>query len=459
MLESRIRELLLAARDGANKRGINAEFNFHREKSSLIRLGNSAVALSTHEELTRLDVTVVDGRRTGDYSLVADITSARQLGDALERAVESCAAALPKDYDPFFGKVEQAVADETGYDAALEDLASEAKTGLCAEVVKRLKPRGRYDFSGSWSTGAAEMYYISTANDNEAYRRLTDGRLVIVLKEQEKKWELSIERSQKQAGAFTADDIVAEFEALLPVYENNGGFRTEVGRQRVLFGPQAVAELVQLAIWGGFIGRFYEEKRSYTAALKPGDRLFHESISIVDDPTCADTFQMPFDFMGHRRRPFVLVDKGVFRALLYDSSAAAKYRKQPTGNDLPNDDFVLRPGTGRPGLAAARKLAGDALYIPHLHYVHLPDPTKGMFTGSSRFNAMRVSGGEFVAPMFSTRVTDTSPSVFSHVVALSSRAVPVNTSSTYGRRTPTAMSVPEYMLCDDVRITDVADSF
>jgi predicted Zn-dependent protease len=82
-----------------------------------------------------------------------------------------------------------------------------------------------------------------------------------------------------------------------------------------------------------------------------------------------------------------------------------------------------------------------------------------MFTGSSRFNAQRVEKGEFTAPLLSSRVTDTVPNVLSHVVAMSSRAVAVIQSSTDGRRTPEAFSVPEYILCDNVRISDVADSF
>ncbi len=34
-----------------------------------------------------------------------------------------------------------------------------------------------------------------------------------------------------------------------------------------------------------------------------------------------------------------------------------------------------------------------------------------------------------------------------------------NVSGTYDRRSPTAMSIPEYIICDGVRISDVADSF
>lgn len=459
MLEQRIRELLLQARDQARKDGIDAEFNFHRERSSLIRLGNSAVALSTSEELTRLDVAVFDGRRQGDYSLVADIASPDQLRHALERAAENCRAALPKDYDPIFGKVEQAFDDSTGFDPALRDLTAEAKTDLCARVVNALRPRGRYDFSGSWSTGSAELYYITTANDNEAYRHLTDGHLVLVLKSQDRKWELSVDRTQKRAGEFDAEGIISEFEQLLPVFEKNDGFATEVGRQRVLFGPQAIAQLVVLSLWGGFLGRWYEEKRSYTAGMKLGDRVFGEGVTIVDDPADPNVFQMPFDLIGKRRQRFPLVEDGVFKGLIYDSAAAAKYKKQPTGHNLDSLDLVLEPGQAEPGLAAGRKLAADALYIPHLHYIHMPDPTKGMFTGSSRFNAMRIDGGELVAPMYSTRVTDTVLNVFTHVAAMSSKSVAQNESSTYGRRSPEALSVPEYLLCDNVRITDVADSF
>ncbi len=459
MLDKRIRDLLLDARDRCARDGTNAEFNFHRERSSLIRLGNSSVALSTSEELTRLDISVQDGRRVGAYSMTADITAREQLDAALAQAKESCQAALPRDYDPIFCTVAEPVDDSRGFDPALEALSSEAKTELCSRVIKELKPTGNYDFSGSWSSGSTEMYLVSTANRNEAYRKLTDGRLVIVLKEQDKKWELQVERTQKAAAGLGADDIIAEFRSMLPVYEKNPGFRTEVGRQRVIFGAQAVSELVSLAIWSGFNGRGWEEQRTFTAKLQPGARVFCDSVTISDDPENADVFSMPFDFNGIRRRAFAIVTNGVFSGLCYDSATAAKYGRRPTGHNTGSWDLCFAPGKAAAGLAAGLKLAGNALYIPHLHYIHMPDPTQGQFTGSSRFNAMRVKDGALVAPLVSTRVTDTIPNVLSNVVAVSSRTVPVNISSTYDRRTPEAMSVPEYLVCDNVRINDVADSF
>ena len=459
MLEPRIRDLLRAVIGYARRQSINCELLFHREHSSLIRLGNSAVALSTYEDLSRLDVTVQQGRRTGSFSLTADINSADQLRDALIRANESCTASIEKDYDPIFGTLQETIDDSGGYDLALENLSPEAKTEICSRVVRTLKPRGRYDFSGSWSSGSTELYYITTANDNEAYRRLTDARLVLVLKEQSQKWELSVERGGKAAAEFNAGNIIAEFDRMLPVYEANPGFKTQLGHQRVMFGPQAISQLVGLAVWGGFIGRAWEEKRAFTSGNQFGDKILSELVSISDDPTNPNVFGMPFDFKGIRRRPFPIVDKGVFRGLLYDTGTAARYKKAPTGHDLDSSDFVFAPADGPAGLDAGKRLAGDALYIPHLHYIHLPDPTRGMFTGSSRFNAQRLVNGEFVAPLFSTRITDTIPNVLSHVVAVSSESLLENVSATYGRRTPDAVSAPEYLICDNVRINDVADSF
>jgi len=459
MLEERIRTILLEARDYARKKGLNTEFSFHRERSSLIRLGNSAIALSTSEELTRLDVSVLSGRRVGDFTLTADINSLEQLKTALHQAEENCRNGLEKDYDPIFGMVEETIDDTTGYDPALETISSQSKAELCARVIKAVKPKGNYDFSGSWSSGSTEMFYITTANDNEAYRKMTDGKLVLVLKERMRKWELAVERSQKRADEFSADDIALEFETLLPIYEKNPGYKTATGTQRVLFGPQAIAELVSLCIWGGFLGRPYEEGRAFTSKNKPGDRLFSELVSIFDDPANPLVFGMPFDFSGKRRRLFKLVEKGVFAGVCYDSQTAAKYKRERTGHDLLNWNLVFLCGSGPGELEAALRLADNALYIPHLHYTHLPDPTKGLFTGSSRFNALLIRDGKFVAPIFSSRITDSISNVFNNIVAVSSAAVTQNQSSTYERRAPEAMAVPTWLLCDNVRISDVADSF
>lgn len=458
MLEGRIRQLFSDIRKEARKKGIDAEFTFHRERSGLIRLGNSSVALSTSEELTRADISVQKGRKVGSCSMLADITDLNQLRTLLDGAVENCNEALPQNFDPQFGEVEKEFDDSTGYDPALENLSALAKSELCAKVIRELSPMGDYDFSGSWSTGSTEMYYTTTANDRDAYRRLTDGRFVMVLKEKAKKWELQVELSQKAAGSFDEKTVISQFKDLLPVFEKNAPYRPTLGKQKVIFTGQAVAELVGLTMWG-FAGRLWEEKRSFASDKKPGDKILSEKVTMCDDPCNSDVFRMPFDFHGKCREKFTVVERGVFKNLFYDSSTAAKYGKQPTGHDIGNDDFVFEPGDGPNGIHAACNAAGNALFIPHLHYMHVIDLAKGLFTCSSRFNAMKIENGSFVAPMFSSRVTDTVLTVFNNVVAISPKSVSINVSNTYSRRMPVAVSVPEYIICDGISITDAAESF
>ena len=417
------------------------------------------MALSTSEELARLGIQVIDGRRSGSYALTADLTTLEQVRAALAHAREFCAVAPETEYIPIFAEVEEAVDDEHGCDAALADYPPTEKTRLCAEVIETLGPRGQFDFSGSWSSGETEWYVISTANDREAYRRMTDGKLVLVLKDHAAKWELSVEQTGANAAAFSAQAAIAEFSALLPYYREPG-YRSPLGTPRVIFGAQAIAEMCVLAFDSGFWGRGWEEGRAFTAGKPFGERLFSPQITLREDPQAAHVFGMPFDMKGKRRHSFTLVEDGLFRGLCYDTATAARYGKAPTGHDgTEYDDLVLATGSAPAGLAAGLALAGEALYIPFLHYTHIPDPSRGSFTGSSRFNALRVEGGTFTAPLFSTRITDTLPNVFSHVVAVSSRAVSVNLSTTYGPRAPLALSVPEYLICDNVRVNDVAESF
>ncbi|MHB0935230.1 MAG: metallopeptidase TldD-related protein [Armatimonadota bacterium] len=458
MLEQRVRELLCAARDAARREGIQAEFNFHRERSSLIRLGNSAVALSTSEELTRFGVRVQDGRRIGVYALTGDITSEEPLRRALHKAAEICAASPEKEYEPIFGEVEEAVDDSRGFDPALEAMPPEEKIELCAKVIGTISPRGAYEFSGSWTSGSTEYYYTTTANDREAYRRLTDGRLVLAIQEQRRKWEMYNEQSGKEAAAFSADTAIAEFDSLLPLYESQPGWAPPLGNMRVVFGPQAIGKLMTVIILGGFSGRMYEEQQAYTSGKSFSEQLFSPQVSITDEPDHPRVYGRPFDFNGRRRRHFALVDSGVFCGLMYDSQTAAKYGKAPTGHDNAAD-LVFATGDAPAGLAAAFALAGEGLYIPYLHYVHMPEPSKGMVTGSSRFNALRIDGGRPTSPLFSVRVTDSVVNMLSHVVAVASRPVSLDVSTSYERRNPEALSVPEYLICDNVRISDRTESF
>lgn len=457
MLEDNVRDILMAARDSAADRGITATLALHREQSHLMRIGNNSVSLNTSEALARLDVEATNGRRQGTHTLLGQIDSLATVQGALDLAVAKSLVAKEKDYQPLPNVVETAIDEHMQFDNSLAQLDPTVKADAYRQIIGEVGDS--YNFSGSWSSGVTEQYLVTTANRNEAWHLGTDQLFSVVLKHPERKWEISHYQTGWRASDFAVDETIAYFRSLLPLFEQTDGFQVEPGDYTVIFGPEAISGIVAMATYTGLIGRGWEEKMGWTAHNQPGEAILGSNITLVDDPANDDTYRFGFDLGGRQRRCFPLVENGKLVQLMYDSSTAAKYGKAPTGHDGASPSVVVKTGDGPADPLAAVKGMGRVLYIPALHYMNLPNRSKGIFTGSSRFGAVLVEDGRMVSPIFSSRVTDTFQNVLGNVKVIAANAVSINESSTYGRRSPVATSVPAYMVVAGVKITDCAESF
>ena len=457
MLDTRIKNFITNVRDKAAEKGIVASISLHREKSHLMRIGNNSVSLNTSERLTRLSVDVVNGKKQGSHTQMGDISSEECIQKALDIAVEKAAVATEKNYQPNTDVVEENIEETTQFDKELEDLDPLFKAEGYQKIFKECGEQ--YNYSGSWSSGSMELYLVTTANKNEAYHKSTDQLFNIVLKHPEKGWELSLSQTGYKKDDFSADKAIAEFKELLPVYENNNGFKVEPGEYTVAFGAESLGEILMMGTYTGFYGRNWEEKQGWTAKNNFGDKVLGENVNIVDDPANDKTFKFRFDMTGKLRKKFSIVEDGKLKGLMYDSSTAAKYGKDMTGHHLNGTSIVMKPGNGPKCLLEAVKDMDKVLYIPALHYVNLPNFNKGIFTGSSRFNAVLIEKGKIVSPIFSARVTDTFQNVLGNIKVISSEATSNNLSNTYGKRAPVASSTPTYVVAEGVKITDSSDTF
>lgn len=457
MQKNKAHEMICAVRARAAARGINASFSLHREMSHLMRIGNNSVSLNTSENLTRLDIEVINGRRTGSHTQMGDVTSEEYVEKALQIAVDKAEVASPKDYQPISVVVEATVAENAQYDQTLEHLDPAFKADAYQQIIDNVG--AAYNFSGSWSSGSVELFLVSTANDMTMHHLATDQDFNVVLKHPQKKWELRQCKSGWRLEHFDVDDVIDGFRQLLPTYEDHAGFKLEPGEYTVALGSSALAEVLMMACYTGLFGRSYEEKQGWTSKNKIGEKVLGDNITLIDDPAEDKTFRFGFDMAGKVRGNFPLVKDGVMMNLMYDTMTAAKYGRQPTGHTGGSPSIVMKPGSALPDLLEAVKGMGRVIYIPALHYLNIPNPSQGVFTGSSRFNAVLVENGKVVSPIFSSRITDSFQNVFGNVRLISSVAESVNLSNTYGRRAPEAASMPSYVVADKVKITDSADSF
>lgn len=457
MLEKNIRDMIQQVREEAVKDGISASISLHLEHSHLMRIGNNSVSLNTSESLTRLDVRVLNGRREATHTHLGEINDIETVRNALSKAAGKAKVATPKDYDPILEIVEVNIDERSQYDDELATLDPIVKAEAYKEIFRSLG--NKLNFSGSWSSGVTEICVVSTSNENMAYHMGTDQQFAVVLKHPEKKWELSHNQTGWRASDFDVKKSISNLESYLSIYENNEGIRIKPGDYTVMFGEQAVAEIMATVAWTGFFGRGWEEKRTWTSQNTYGEKILGDNITFVDDPSNKETYMFSFDMAGKQRKPFTLIEKGLMRDLMYDQLSAAKYHKTPTGHNTGSMSFVLQVGSGNADPLRATGNMGEVLFIPALHYMNIPNISKGIMTASSRFSATMVRDGKIVAPIFSTRITDTFNNILENVETLSSRSVSVNLSNTYGRRSPLALSVPSYIICRGVKITDCAESF
>ncbi|MDA3884688.1 MAG: metallopeptidase TldD-related protein [Candidatus Delongbacteria bacterium] len=457
MINTTIKDIILKVRDIAVERNIVATFSLHYENSHLMRIGNNSVSLSTSEELTRLDIKVTNGLKQGSHTEMGEISSVEQVEKSLNIAHEKALVAKEKDYQPIEDEVEETLEENSQYDENFKKLTPAFKAESYGKIFNGVG--NDYNFSGSWSSGITEQFIVTTKNKNYAYNIGTDQIFTIVLKHPKKSWEITSTQTGWKKDDFSVDTVIKELKSYLNYYENMTPSKIEPKDYTVVLGPAAIAEVIQMAIFTGFKGRTYEEKQAWTSKNSLGDKVLGENITIVDDPSNDKTFKKGFDLSGQKRTKRNIVENGIFSSLMYDSTTAAKFKKEKTGHNTNSFSIVVNTGEGEECPLEAVKDMDEVLYIPALHYINLPNVSKGIFTGSSRFNALLVRKGKVVGPIFSSRITDTFQNVFGNVDKISKLAESVNLSNTYGRRSPVAFSVPNYMVCKGVKITDCAESF
>ncbi len=454
MLNEITRKIVMEARDKAAERGISASIHLHHENSHLMRIGNNSVSLNTSEELTRLDVEVISGRRKGTHTHLGEIENPDDLFNMILSVAEKTESSGEMDYTPVLTEIELNIDESGQYDPDLDTLDPSVKEKVYSSIIKSCGED--YNFSGSWSSGSTETFLVTTANGNYARTILTDQQFTCVLKHPGKLWELADWQTGWKAGDVTAEKTIDAFKKLLPVYENREGFKVEPGHYKVALGSQAVGDLLGMAVWTGCAGRTWEMKMGWTAGNEIGDEILHPSVTVLDDPFNENVFSNPLSDCGIPSKTLPMIEKGRLASLLYDRNTASKYGKTATANA---GCLAMEPGEGPVNLSEALEDHEMVLYIPAIHYMNLPNMSKGIFTGSSRFSAVLMKNGKIVSPIFSSRITDSFKTIFGNIIGMSSESVSVNTSNTYGRRDPSAVSVPSWILVDDVKITDCAESF
>jgi predicted Zn-dependent protease len=461
-MQEQIIQTLQDLRRYALGKGLEIELFYHEEDSYLMRFANSAISLNTNEHLIRLDITAYSGRRRASYALITNLDKVDEMKSGIDMAAAMVEHAQPLNYQPTIPAFVESFADDLGWDPDLARLSSSDMLAYFNQATKGLET-GKIKLSGIFSSGTNTIAQVTTRSEHSQYFKTSDAQVSLVLSHVGLKWEVTAEQSAQKKADLDPAALQRELAFLVEHYQNDAPLQIPLGTYNIVFGPAALAEMLGFMNYIAYNGGSMKRGFSFLSEDQVGKRLFSEHFSLIDDPTRLETYPFKRDLTGIHRKPWPIIEKGIFQGFIWYQDDADEFGARPTGHTVLHKSLVLSGGDKE--VASLEQLVNlprqqDLLYIPFLHYINIVNPTKGIITGSSRFGAMLLKQEGSVLVPYNVRLTQSLLDIFGDKLAWVSKSmVPYNTSASYGARNPTAILVPRFMQVNGLEISHSNSSY
>jgi len=187
---------------------------------------------------------------------------------------------------------------------------------------------------------------------------------------------------------------------------------------------------------------------------KVGRRIASEALTVVEDGSADSIGGRRFDHEGVPTRRKVLVQKGVLKTYLHNTSTAKRFKTRTTGNaglisPEPHAVFVGPGDWSRDEIFSEVK---DGLWLTNTWYTRFQSYVTGDMSTIPRDGIFRIRKGEIAEAWKDIRVTDNLLRLLKNIVALSDKAEQVM----WWGEVEVAHHVP-YALIKDVSITRSAE--
>jgi predicted Zn-dependent protease len=430
----------LAERAVAAADGDGVEAVVQAEHSGFARFAGSEVHQPTLIENVSVFVRVVRGNRVG--AAAANRIDDEGLRDLALRAGEAAEAA-PEDPDLPALAGASALPDVEGYDEETAGLSPADQARLAADAIGGAGDTPVYGF---FTSGTATVAVVTSAGF--AAEQTSTDAVALALAATD---GASGYAEQTSWAVGDVDPAAVARQAFELAKRTANADELEPGTYRAVLGPYAVGELLQYFAFDAFSGLALLEERSYLAG-KLGERRFDEKVSIADDALDPQGLPKQFDFEGVPKQRVPLVENGVLRGAVWDSTSAVRAggSRQSTGHAPPPAfrrwgplPFALSLARGEAeSIDELVELVGDGIYITRLHYLGIVEPRQGILTGMTRDGTFRIRDGKLAEPLVNLRFTVAVPDVLADVPGLTHETTLANEAAFYDERFAYGALVP-----------------
>lgn len=438
-------------------KNVQGSIKFHKEDARLVRCGRNQISVNTKQVGGSLLMTLQQGKKSIEREYSGTHFDSDQLKNEVDEMISAFQYLPEKDYLKNLQNQGSVQGQYTFIDHGIDKDRSHDMVLFFKSVFDNFKDND-VEVSGAFTMGNYGYQYIDTTMDESIYHESSDFHVEVVLQliKNENK-ELKVSQTGETWNQFDGEKIIRELKTLHHVKTTTPRKDLEPKRYNVVFSTDAFAELVVYMSYVSLYGESMLFKSGMVSEDKHpiGSKLFSDKFTLSDNPHDEDIiFKRFVTPTGLIRENFPLIERGVLKNLYFSDKDSCDMFDREVNNHFGSANFKVHPGNGPSDFdELVKSIKEPVLYIGHLHYLNFTNPTKGEFTGTSRFGTFLIENGEVKSHLYNLRLNDDFFNLFNNIEWLSKELGHCSVSSSYGLRWPFAVTAPKFVQINGVNIT------
>ncbi len=199
------------------------------------------------------------------------------------------------------------------------------------------------------------------------------------------------------------------------------------GKLDVVFSPMIFANILE-SVGGSCSAGYVDMGLSYFKG-KIGERVASECVNLYDDGTDPECISaMPFDEEGVPTQRTLLIEKGILKGYLHNTSTAKRHNTESTGNA-----GIVFPGSWATYLEPGRETKDSLIsqvdrgyYMTNTWYTRFQNHQTGDFSTIPRDAIFRINNGKLDGPVKDIRISENMINIMKNVKAIANDPMQVH---------------------------------
>lgn len=390
------------------------------KKAHQIKYSNNKINATKSWEQTNIGVFAVHDKRVV-VTEIRDLTK-NSADEAIKNIIGLAKASQPnEDFKGIAqGPFEYKEIDNS-YDKKIADL-DEKGVDYVEGAINLSLAEGAKRSSGVFEFGEEDLFLI-TSNNVKAYEKATHAYFSI-RSFKDKLASGHMVNVSRTLGELDIDSAVKKAVSIAKQAVNPQNI--PAGKYDVIFDHLPYANI--LANVGSATSIFAVESGLSCLGNQVGKQIGSELINLTDDATLVNGFSSTsFDAEGVPTQKNILIENGILKTYLHNTSTAKRYNTQTTANSglISPEPFNLLLKSGDHSKEELISQTKKGIYLSNVWYTRFQNYNTGDFSTIPRDGAFLIENGKIKHPIKNIRLSDNLLNILKSTVALSKKTAQI----------------------------------